>query len=119
MKNKLFYLSTCNTCKRIISELDGKLNNVVLQDVKENHITEEELDFIASKSESYEQLFNKRAVKYRSLGLKEMNLSEEEWKSHILNEYTFLKRPLSVIDGQVFAGNSKKTIEALKNHLDE
>jgi arsenate reductase-like glutaredoxin family protein len=32
----------------------------------------------------------------------------------MLQEYTFLKRPFIILDGQVFVGNSKKTVEAAK-----
>ena len=114
MKNKIFHLKTCNTCQRIIGELDS-VKGIELQNVKENHISEKELDYIKEKVGSYEMLFNKRAMKYRSEGLNNEELTEAQWKKHILREYTFLKRPLAVIDGQVFAGNAKKTVEALKS----
>lgn len=117
MENKLFHLSTCSTCKRIIGELEGLLDNVTLQDVKEKLISEEELDYIAEKLGSYEAVFNKRAMKYRSMGLNTQELSEADWKKHILSEYTFMKRPLAVVNGEVFAGNSKKVVEALKTQL--
>ena len=117
MQNKIFHLSTCNTCQRIISELDGLLEGVELQNIKERHINEAELDFVAEKLGSYEAAFNKRAMKYRSLGLNTKDLNEKEWKKQILSEYTFLKRPLAMIDGDVFAGNAKKTIESLKLKL--
>ena len=117
MKNKIFHLSTCNTCQRILGELDGLINGVELQNVKEKHISESELDEVAKVLGSYEAAFNKRAMKYRSMGLNTQDLSEAEWKKYILSEYTFVKRPLAVIDGEVFAGNSKKTVEALKAKL--
>jgi arsenate reductase len=42
---------------------------------------------------SYEALFSRRAMKYRSMGLNEMELSEDDYRKYILEEYTFLKRP--------------------------
>ncbi len=116
MKNIIFHLSTCNTCQRIIGELD-KLENVELQNIKEKHISAKELDFVMKKKGSYEALFNKRAMKYRSMGLNNENLTEKEWRKHILSEYTFLKRPLAIINDEIFAGNSKKTVEALKTEI--
>lgn len=56
-------------------------------------------------------------MKYRSLGLNEKELTEEEYKNLILEEYTFLKRPVIVVDDAVFVGNSKKTVEAAKAKL--
>jgi len=113
MKNIIFHLSSCSTCQRIIGEL-GDIEDIELQNVKEQHISPEELDFIKEKVGSYEALFNKRAMKYRSMGLNKETLTEDQWREHILSEYTFLKRPLAVINDKVFAGNAKKTVEALK-----
>lgn len=112
---KIFHLSTCNTCQRILGELDT--NGIEIQNVKEQHITAKELDEAKSVVGSYEGLLNKRAVKYRALDLKNKDLSDDEYRQYILDEYTLLKRPLAMIDGEVFAGNSKKIIEALKNKI--
>ena len=43
-----------------------------------------------------------------------MKLSEEDYKKYILEEYTFLKRPFIILNDEVFVGNSKATIEAVK-----
>jgi arsenate reductase len=87
------------------------------QDIKLENINETELEFFAKQASSYEALFTKRAMKYKSMGLKEKNLSEEDYKQLMLDEYTFLKRPFIFIDGEAFIGNSKKTIEAAKAKL--
>jgi arsenate reductase len=88
-------------------------SNIQLIDIKTQNISEIDLDFAKEKLGSYEALFSKRAMKYRSMGLNEMDLNEEDFKTYILQEYTFLKRPVAFIDGEVFAGNSKKNVEAL------
>lgn len=116
MKNIIFHLSSCNTCQRIIGEL-GDLEGVEIQNVKEKHISAKELDFAMKKVGSYEALFNKRAMKYRSMGLNTQSLTEKEWRKYILEEYTFLKRPLAIINDEVYAGNAKKTVEALKEAI--
>ena len=48
-----------------------------------------------------------------------MNLSEADYRKHILEEYTFLKRPFIWVDEELFVGNAKKTVEAAKAALDE
>jgi arsenate reductase len=95
----------------------GNLEGVELQNVKEKHISAKELDFAVQREGSYEALFNKRAIKFRAMGLNKENLTEKEWRRHILDEYSFLKRPLAIINDKVFAGNAKKTVEALKAEL--
>jgi arsenate reductase len=66
---------------------------------------------------SYEALFSSTAMKYKALGLKDKTLSEDDYKNFILEEYTFLKRPVTIIDKEIFVGNSKKVIESLKEKL--
>ena len=82
------------------------------QDIKEENISQKDLDFLKEKIGSYEALFSKRAMKYRGWGLHEKNLTEDDYRGLILKEYTFLKRPVIFFDDQVFAGNTKKVIQA-------
>ena len=66
---------------------------------------------------SYEALFSRRAMKYRSMGLNEKELSEDDYRNLILEEYTFLKRPVVVIDDEVFVGSAKKAVEGAKQKM--
>jgi len=90
-----------------------------LQNVKETLITEYQLEVLRGFVDSYEELFNKRSNVYKSEGLKEKNLSEDEIKSYILKEYTLLKRPVFLFDDIAFVGNAKKETEALKEYLNK
>jgi arsenate reductase len=110
---KIFHLSSCSTNQRILKELDFG-NDVELQDIKSQNIDEKTLDFIKDKIGSYEELFSKKAMKFRSMGLNEMTLSEVDYKKFLLEEYTFLKRPFIVLEDQVFVGNAAKTVAAAK-----
>ena len=82
--------------------------------IKTEHIDEKTLDFLKDKVGTYEALFSKKAMKYRSMGLNEMDLSEADYKRFMMEEYTFLKRPFMINGDEVFIGNAKKTIEAAK-----
>lgn len=115
--NKIYYLSTCDTCKRIITELQLKEKGFVFQDIKTEKITASQLDEMHKKTGSYEALFSKIARKYKELNLASKQLTEEDFKKFILEEYTFLKRPVIFINNQVFVGNSKSNIEAAKKAL--
>lgn len=115
--NKIYYLSTCDTCKRILKEVMPD-DSIVLQDIKKQHISASELDEIHEVlGGTYEDLLNKRSRVYQSEGLKEQDLSEQDLRGWILKEYSMLKRPLAFIDGEVFAGNGKATVAALKTKL--
>lgn len=88
-----------------------------MQDIKTDRITEEQLEAMAEKTGSYEALFSRRAMKFRGMGLHEKTLGEKDYKRLILEEYTFLKRPVIWIDGDLFVGNSKKVVAAAKDKL--
>lgn len=108
---KIYYLSTCGTCKRILSEMP-ELDTFELQEIKKNPVTESQLEEMYKLVGSYEKLFNKRSQLYKSEGLKDKNLQEEDFKTLILEHYTFLSRPVLFIDDNIYVGNSKKTVEA-------
>ena len=114
---KIYHLSTCDTCQRIIKELGLKERGFEFQDIKAENIAAEQLDAVKEKVGSYEALFSKRAMKYRSMGLNEMQLSEADYRKYILEEYTFLKRPVIWVDDEVFVGNSKKVVAAAAEKL--
>ncbi|HXD77499.1 MAG TPA: ArsC/Spx/MgsR family protein [Puia sp.] len=95
---KIYHLSTCSTCQRILKEMGAAKKRFQLQDIKTEKITPAQLDELKSRTGSYEALFSRRAVKYKEMGLKEKMLSEDDYRRLILEEYTFLKRPV-ILDG--------------------
>ncbi len=112
---KIYYLSTCDTCKRIMKELP--LDDFIKVDIKTDPLTENDLIELHALSGSYEVLFSKIARLYRSMNLKEKNLQEVDFKKYLLEHYTFLKRPVFIVDNEVFIGNAKKNIELVKSKL--
>jgi arsenate reductase len=44
------------------------------------------------------------------MDLKSKNLTEADYKNYILEHYTFLSRPVFIIDGKIYIGNSQKNI---------
>ncbi|MDB4728605.1 arsenate reductase [Saprospiraceae bacterium] len=113
---KIYHLASCSTCQRIIKELGG-LEDFEKQNIKEEKITPEQLEEMKEKSGSYESLFSRRAMKYKAWDLKNKDLSEKDYKNYILEEYTFLKRPVFLIGEEIFVGNTKKVVEAVAKAL--
>ncbi len=113
---KIYHLGTCDTCRRIIKELNLPAT-FVLQDIKKEEITVKQLEELQKLSGSYEVLFSKRAKLYKERNLKNENLNENDIKQLILEHYTFLSRPVIVTGQEIFIGNSKKTVEAAKNFI--
>ncbi|MFL5764458.1 MAG: arsenate reductase family protein [Bacteroidia bacterium] len=114
---KIYYLATCSTCTRIIQELGLKNKKFEFQDIRTEKITPAQLAEMKKMAGSYEALFSRVALKYRALGLDKMKLGEEDYKKYILQEDTFLKRPVIIIKDKIFIGNSKNNIAAVKAAL--
>ncbi len=111
MRKVVYYLSTCDTCKKIMGQLT--LEDFDKIDIKNNPLTEPQLLELYVITESYEELFNKRAIKFRQQGLNNKDLTENDYKKLLLEEYTFLKRPVFLINGELYIGNAKKNVEKL------
>jgi arsenate reductase len=106
---KVYYLKSCSTCIRILKELEIG-DDFELQNIKTEAITPQQLEEMKALSGSYESLFSRKSMKYKALGLKDKALTEEDYKNYILEEYTFLKRPVFMIDQEIFIGNSKDNV---------
>lgn len=114
---KIYHLSTCDTTQRILQEVAAIKKGAALQDIKTEKITPAQLDEMKKLAGSYEALFSRRALKYKSMGLNKKQLSENDYRDLILEEYTFLKRPVAIVGDQIFIGNSKNVVEQLKKAL--
>jgi arsenate reductase len=114
---KMYHLGNCTTCQAIIKETGIERYPVKLQDIKFEKITPAQLDEMKKLSGSYESLFSRRAMLYKERGLKDKSLTEKDYRDLILEEYTFLKRPVTILGKMIFVGNDKKTVGALKEAL--
>jgi len=115
---KIYYLSTCDTCRRIIDLLDFP-SDIIFQDIKSESISEAQLEEMKEMAGSYEALFSKRAMLYKQRNLKSKTLTEDDYKNLILEHYTFLKRPVIINENRIFIGNSTKVVEAAKGSFHE
>jgi len=112
---RIYYLSTCDTCRKILNQVNT--DGVELINLREQNISREDLDFMKKKTKSYEALFNKRAQKLKEMPKDKKPVKEADFKKLILKEYTFLKRPSTILDDKIIFGNDKKAIETLLQAL--
>lgn len=108
--NKIYYLASCDTCRKIIKSLPEG-HNLAFHDIKQNPISVEELEEMHKLSGSYEALFSRKAQLYKSMDLKNKSLTEDDYKKYILEHYTFLSRPVFIIDDKIYIGNSQKNVQ--------
>jgi arsenate reductase (glutaredoxin) len=110
---KMYHLATCTTCQAIIKKTAIDKKGFDMQNIKEEKITPAQLDEMKKMAGSYESLFSRRALKYKEMGLKDKKLEEQDYRKLILEEYTFLKRPVVIAGDKIFIGSENKNVEAL------
>jgi arsenate reductase (glutaredoxin) len=114
--NKIYFLASCDTCRKIIKSLPNA-NLLTFIDIRQNAISESDLEEMYQLSGSYEALFSKKAQLYKSMDLKNKNLQEADFKKYILEHYTFLSRPVVIFNNEIFIGNTQPNILKLTNAL--
>ena len=116
--NTYIYLSTCNTCMRILKELNLP-KSTKLQDVKNEPITRAQLDALYHITQSYEQLINKRSRVLQALNKAGKTLDEDDYKQLLETGYSCLKRPILHWNNNFYLGNAKKTVAAMQGVVHE
>jgi arsenate reductase (glutaredoxin) len=107
--NNFYWLPNCSTCVKAKKYLDAngiEINE--LRDIKANKLSRAEVEKLVELIGGADKLFSRRAIKYRELGLNKREVSTEEMLDLMTNEYTFIKRPVLVINGKAIAGFSEK-----------
>lgn len=101
---KIYHLATCSTGKEILSKIGARQKGFVLQDIKTDRITPAQLEEMRDLAGSYEALFSRRSQQFRPMGLHERTLTETDYRDLILQEYTFLKRPVAIVGKKIYVG---------------
>jgi arsenate reductase len=107
--DKIYYLASCDTCRKIIKTLPNA-NKLTYIDIRQNPISEADLEEMYQLSGSYEALFSKKAQLYKSMDLKNKNLTEADYKKYLLEHYTFLSRPVVILNNEIYIGNTQPNI---------
>ncbi len=110
MSEIYFYgLPSCSTCQKALRRLEyHRVPPAKLRNIKEEPLSREEIEKMAKMLGGAENLFSRRSVKYRELGLRDKTLSEAEMLDLMASEYTFLKRPVLVMNDEAVAGFFEK-----------
>jgi arsenate reductase (glutaredoxin) len=109
---KLYWLPHCSTCKKAHQFLENSgVKIACFHNLKEEPLSRREVKELVEMLGGAENLFSKRAIKYREMNLNERELSADEMLDLMSGEYTFIKRPVLVINGKATAGFSEKIYE--------
>jgi arsenate reductase len=111
----LYGLPYCTTCQKAVAYLEDQKGVTIrsFRNLKEEPLSMDEVRDLATKVGGVEKLFSKRAMKYRSMGLHEKELSEDDLLRLMSEEYTFVTRPVIVRGNRATAGFSAKRVDEL------
>lgn len=114
MSEIFFYgLPNCTTCQKALRRLDYHgVANITKRNIKEEPLSRAEIEELAVKLGGAENLFSRRSVKYREMGLRDKTLTTDEMFDLMADEYTFLKRPILVVGSTAIAGFFEKEYDA-------
>ncbi len=113
-KTILYWLPRCSTCQKAAKYLaDQGVAIEVFRDLKSERLSREEIENLAAIIGGTEKLFSRRAIKYRELKLNERDLTEREMAELMMEEYTFIKRPVFVFGGRGTAGFAEKEFQKI------
>lgn len=112
-ENITFYWSeNCSTCQKAKRFLERHgIKNYEKRDIKENPLSRDEVVKLSAVIGGADNLFSRRAVKYREMKLNERELAAPEMIDLMTSDYTFLKRPVLVINDKAIAGFFEKQFE--------
>lgn len=111
---EVYGLPHCTTCQRALQYLrDRGVSISRFRDLKAEPLQRSEVEELARRIGGSEKLFSRRAMKYRQMGLHERHLTDDDLLRLMVEEYTFVMRPVIVHGDRAIAGFSTKRLDEL------
>lgn len=111
---KLYGVPSCNKIRNAKVVLEDNKINYQFVNVKKTPISEDQLNKIVNQL-GLESVVNKQGLTYKKLGLKELNLNDEQLFQWLYKEQGMIKRPLIENDGQYLINSDEQKIIKLCN----
>jgi arsenate reductase len=109
----MYWLPHCTTCQKAVQYLEKKGHSVAtFRDLKGDPLDRKEVERLAKLVGGADELFSRRARKYRSMNLSERELSSDEMIQLMIDDYTFIKRPVLLCDKRALSGFSTKSYDS-------
>jgi arsenate reductase (glutaredoxin) len=104
----------CSTCRDAHKALVAKGIDIPFHDFVVSPPSKEQLrEWIRKRGEGVMPFVNTKGTQYKALGLKEKQLSDDEWIELLSQDGKLIKRPVLVTDETVIVGFDKAAYENL------
>ncbi len=112
---RVYWKPTCQTCRRVVKELDEKGVKIELYDLTKTPPSREILKSLAVRY-GINNLFRKRSKHYDPKRFK--GKSEEELFEIMIRNTDLIRRPILVIDEMVILGDDKASLKMIEDRRD-
>jgi len=110
---KIYGIKNCDSVRKAIKYLKSHEIAYEFIDFREMPVDHETISSWL-KHTDIQTLFNTRGTTYRTLKLKELDLSDEEKQQWLAKENMLIKRPVIVLDNKLIVGyNESQYLETL------
>jgi len=109
---KVYGIKNCDSVKKAIKFF--KINSISyeLQDFKTDAVSCDKISLWLQNSD-IKTLFNKRSTTYRTLKLKELDLTEDEQKEWLCKENLLIKRPVIEFQDKIIIGFNEEDYKGI------
>lgn len=103
-------IKNCNTIKKTFAWFDENGIDYTFRDVKKDPLTPNELAELVGKV-GLETLVNRQGRKWKTLGLADKNLSDNDLFEVLLEHQTMIKRPVINHEGSIMVGFDEESLQ--------
>ena len=110
---KIYGIKNCDSVRKAIKFL--KNNDIAYEfiDLKETHVPLKTIESWLTQTD-IKKIFNTRGTTYRTLKLKDLNLSDEQKVTWLAKEHMLIKRPVITFENKLIVGyNESEYFEKL------
>jgi Spx/MgsR family transcriptional regulator len=111
---EVYGIKNCDKIRKTRKWLTDHNIDYHFYDLKKEPLDREELKEFVHRI-GLDVLVNKRGMKWRQLGLKDLDLSEDELFEKLLEHQTMIKRPVMVKDEAIMVGYDEDAFETFVN----
>jgi len=107
---QVYGIKNCNKIRDTLQWLEENDVEHQFYDLKKEPLTREELEEFVHRI-GLDVLVNRRGMKWRQLGLKDKNLSDEKLFDQLLEHQTMIKRPVLIKGEAILVGYDEEAFE--------
>ncbi len=100
---RVYGIKNCDSVKKALSFLKKYALEYEFHDFKTQELSREQISSWLKKTD-IKTLFNSRSTTYRTLKLKELNLTDEQKAEWLYKENMLIKRPVIEYDSELLVG---------------